>query len=67
MLMPTTRCRHIFCKGMGIFGDDYRTPVDDLDRTNDFWCQQTLNVLGPDNGLVMLSRCTAERSCHEPL
>lgn len=67
MPLPLVRCRSIVCKGMGIFGDDYKTPEDEMARTSDFWCHQTSNVLGPDGGLVMLSRCTQERDCYQPL
>lgn len=66
-LIPKTRCRHILSKGLRIWGDDYRTPIDDVARTNDFWCQRTQGVLGPDGALVVLSQCTKERGCYEPL
>lgn len=65
--IPMTRCRHITSKGLRIFGDDYRTPVDDDARTNDFWCSQTQSVLGPDGALVVLSRCTKDRGCYQGL
>lgn len=65
--IPMTRCRHITCKGMLIFGNDYKTPEDELHRTNDFWCLHTQNVLGPDGALVTLSRCENHRECYEAL
>jgi hypothetical protein len=65
--IPAQRCRHITSKGLRIFGDDYRTPVDEGSRTNDFWCQKTHNVLGPDKALVILSRCTPDRECYDAL
>lgn len=65
--LPATRCQHLRCKGMGVFGDGYLTPEDERARTTDFWCLHTHNVLGPDGDLVMLSRCVAGRGCHEPL
>jgi hypothetical protein len=65
--MPIERCRHITSKGMRIFGDDYKTPVDEDARTNDFWCQKTHTALGPDKGLVVLSRCAPGRDCFESL
>ena len=65
--MPTERCRQLTSKGMRIFGDAYKTPVDEDSRTNDFWCQKTHTVLGPDSALVVLSRCTASRNCYEAL
>ena len=67
MPMPLDRCRHIVCKGMHVHGDNYMTPVHDCDRSNDFWCQQTLRVLGPDGGLVMLSECHSGRECYKEL
>ena len=63
--IPLERCRHLTSKGLRLFGDEYRTPVDDVARTNDFWCQRTHNALGPDAALVVLSRCTPARSCYE--
>lgn len=65
--MPRQRCLHLTCKGMQIYGDHYLTPVNEMDRTNDFWCQQTHNVLGPDGALVMLSQCSPSRECYEAL
>jgi hypothetical protein len=65
--IPAERCRHITSKGLRIFGDSYRTPEEEGARTNDFWCQKTQTVLGPDKGLVILSRCHAGRGCYEPL
>jgi hypothetical protein len=65
--IPAERCRHITSKGLRIFGDDYKTPADEDARTNDFWCQKTQTVLGPDKGLVVLSRCNVERGCYEGL
>lgn len=65
--IPMSRCRHITCKGMGIYGSDYRTPENEMHRTNDFWCLHTQNVLGPDGALVTLSQCTVERRCFEEL
>lgn len=61
------RCRHITSKGMRVFGEDYQTPVDETERTTDFWCVQTQSVLGPDGALVMLSRCSQDRRCYEGL
>ncbi len=65
--IPAERCRHITSKGLRIFGDDYRTPENEDARTNDFWCQKTQTVLGPDKALVVLSRCNASRGCYEAL
>lgn len=65
--VPLTRCQHITCKGMQIYGNDYKTPENELMRTNDFWCGRTQNVLGPDGGLVVLSKCVAGRGCYEEL
>lgn len=65
--MPTTRCRHVMSKGLRIFGDEYRTPIEEDARTNDFWCQKTQSVLGPDGVLVVLSQCVQNRRCYEAL
>ena len=65
--LPATRCRHIMCKGMGVFGEEYMTPADEHKRTTDFWCFHTQSVLGPDSALVTLSRCSSGRSCYESL
>ncbi len=65
--IPTRRCRHITSKGLRIYGDDYRTPESEEARTNDFWCQKTDSVLGPDRALVVLSRCTPDRGCYEEM
>lgn len=48
MKMPMNRCRSITCKGMGVFGEDYLTPVDERNRSSDFMCVKTQNALGPD-------------------
>lgn len=66
-LIPKDRCRHILSKGLRIHGDDYRTPDDEIARTNDFWCQKTQGVIGPDGVLVVLSQCTQARGCYEAL
>lgn len=65
--MPMKRCQFITCKGMQVFGNDYRTPEDESARTNSFWCTRTHTVLGPDGGLVILSKCTDGRSCYDEL
>jgi hypothetical protein len=65
--IPMDRCQHITCKGLLIWGNEYKTPEDESCRTNDFWCTQTQKALGPDGGLVMLSRCNASRGCFEQL
>lgn len=61
------RCQHIRCKGMVVHGENYLAPTNELLRTNDFWCQHTQNCLGPDGGLVLMSRCADGRSCYESL
>lgn len=67
MRIPLDRCRHITCSGMQVYGNDYMTPVDERYRSDDFQCAKTQRVLGPDGTLVLLSQCTPERSCYEPL
>lgn len=65
--LPITRCMHITCKGLEVFGDDYRTPDDEVYRSSSFHCRQTQRCMGPDGGLVMLSACAEGRKCYEPL
>lgn len=65
--IPAVRCRHISCKGMAVYGAGYQTPVDEMNRSNDFWCSHTQSVLGPDHALVVLSRCVPGRECYEEL
>jgi hypothetical protein len=67
MRMPMNRCQHITCKGMEVYGNDYLTPINELDRSHDFECAKTHRVMGPDGALVILSQCTPDRECYEPL
>ena len=65
--MPTDRCNHITCKGMAVFGEEYLTSRDEVDRSHSFECHKTHNALGPDAALVSLSSCVSGRSCFEEI
>jgi hypothetical protein len=65
---PRTRCQHILCKEMLVFGDEYLATKSDVDETGTgFWCQRTQTARGPDGDLVAMRRCIAGRTCYQPL
>ncbi len=60
-------CRHFLSKGMFVTGEI--NPADDpVEPTGDghCWCNQTQNVMGPDNQLVEREICVKTRGCYEP-
>jgi hypothetical protein len=59
-------CRHLLSKGMFITGslnpaEDPHYPMGD----GNCWCNQTQNVLGPDDRAVARASCIAGRTCYE--
>lgn len=59
-------CRHLLSKGMFVTGqlDPQLDPVEPTDDGH-CWCNQTQNVLGPDDQLVERAACTPTRACYE--
>jgi len=46
--------------------DEYypMTPEDILDPSNHCWCRRTMQVIGPDGGLVRPQKCSSKRGCY---
>lgn len=64
---PLVRCRHIMCKEMLVFGDDYLRTLQNPDGNTGFWCEKTRGACGPDDDLVSLRTCQTNRDCYEAL
>ncbi len=62
-------CRHLLSKGMFVTGqlDPADDAAGDVDHVGDghCWCNQTQNVLGPDDQLVERETCLSTRACFE--
>jgi hypothetical protein len=63
---PPPRCRHLCCKAMLVYGEDFVNDPDfQADMTN-FWCIRTAKGLGPDGDEVTLDLCSnPERGCYQ--
>jgi hypothetical protein len=63
---PLAVCVHLRTKKMY-----YQDGTDAVDLTTDthpyYWCLQTMNQIGPDDGLVALRHCQPGRACFEGL
>ncbi len=46
---------------------DLYTPGFDLSEVGHQWCQKTLRVIGPDDGLVSEAKCGPDRNCFQGL
>jgi len=58
-------CRHLCSKQMYVFGADAIDPRSHDSSTHQYWCNQTMQVVGPDGGFVHVEECTSERNCFE--
>jgi hypothetical protein len=63
---PGPPCRYLRSKGMYVYTDD-TAAEDQADHDNTiFWCQKTLNDIGPDQGFVGRDDCReTSRGCYE--
>ncbi len=64
-IMGQDRCANLRWKGMFV-----EAPWDPtIQRSNDraFWCQHTLNCLGPDGRIADEYECSAGRTCYQAL
>jgi hypothetical protein len=66
-ILNQSACRHLLSKGMFVTG--MMNPAEEDGQVGDgyCWCNQTQNVLGPDDGLVSRQACHAGRTCYQGL
>ena len=58
------RCKHLSCKSMLVYGEDFESDPEFQAGMVDFWCTQTFRNTGPDDGPVALDLCSnPERPC----
>ena len=58
-------CMFLRSKAIYVTGDPDPKDPSELGSTRfHCWCNKTLHVLGPDDGLVDRSECTPNRSCY---
>jgi hypothetical protein len=63
---PTQRCKHLHCKSMMVYGEDFASDPDYQAGMTDFWCLKTSRNMGPDDDLVDLEECSiASRPCYQ--
>jgi len=60
------RCRHLSCKSLLVYGEDFQNDPEYQGEMTDFWCLQTSKGLGPDGAEVTLNLCSnPERPCYQ--
>jgi hypothetical protein len=60
------RCKHLCCKAMLVYGENFRNDPDFQGGLTDFWCIRTTKGEGPDGDDVSLDLCSnPERSCFQ--
>ncbi len=61
-----TRCKHLRCKSMLVFGENFESDPEFQAGMTEFWCLLTSKGQGPDDDDVNLANCAnPERSCFE--
>jgi hypothetical protein len=60
------RCKHLCCKSMLVYGEDFESDPEYQAGMVDFWCAQTSKGQGPDGEYVALETCSnPERPCYQ--
>jgi hypothetical protein len=60
------RCKHLCCKAMLVYGENFENDPDYQAGLSEFWCVLTSRGQGPDGEHVALEPCrNPERSCYE--
>lgn len=55
---------HLCCKSMQVYGENFEQDPEYQAGMTEFWCTQTMNAQGPDDGYTSLELCShPERSC----
>jgi len=58
------RCIFLSCKSMQVYGEDFESDPEYQAGMTEFWCNQTSQGMGPDDGAVTLELCSnPERPC----
>jgi hypothetical protein len=61
-----TRCMHLCCKSMVVYGEAFESDPDYQAGITDFWCIRTSKGYGPDGGRLSLDLCSnADRTCYQ--
>jgi hypothetical protein len=64
--LPTQRCKHLHCKSMMVYGEDFMSDPDFQAGLTDFWCMKTSKSIGPDDDHVDLEDCSlTTRPCYQ--
>lgn len=63
--LESPMCRDLRSKKYFTLKSVPMTPQDILDPSNHCWCRRTMQVVGPDGGLVRPERCGSKRGCYK--
>ncbi len=60
------RCKHLRCKSMLVFGENFECDPEFQAGMTEFWCLHTSKGQGPDGDEVSFPACSnPERTCFE--
>jgi hypothetical protein len=60
------RCKHLCCKSMMVYGENFQDDPEFQSGLVDFWCVLTSRGIGPDDEHVALDACSVpERTCYQ--
>lgn len=65
LALESPMCRDLRSKKYFTLKSLPMTPADILDLSNHCWCRQTMQVIGPDGGLVRPEKCSSKRGCYK--
>lgn len=60
------RCKHLRCKSMLVYGENFECDPEFQAGMTEFWCLRTSKGQGPDDAEASLEMCcNPERTCFE--